>query len=204
MDASGIAAVAKGAGLTDPGNLATAVAIALAESGGNPQSHNARPPDNSYGLWQINMLGSMGPERRAKFGISSNDQLFDPATNARAMMMLSNNGTNFRPWTTFTSGAFLKHIQEARASVGVAPSTATVSPAGFTADTAALPGMDQLKAVGSGIAAVGAWVGNRHNWIRVGFVGLGIGLLFVGAAIIAEKPASEVLSTVGKMVPPVV
>lgn len=196
-----MAAVAKGAGLTDPGNLAIVVAIGLAESGGDPKSHNTRPPDNSYGYWQINMYGPLGPERRAKWGLSSNDQLFDPATNARAMMDLSNNGTNFHAWSTYNSGAFLAHMNEAKAVTGVAASTATATPAGFTADPAALPGEAELKAIGKGVSAVAAWVSNRRNWVRVGFVGLGIGLLFVSAAIISEKPLNTVLDTVGKAAP---
>src|SRR5215207_8357263 len=61
-----------------------ATAIALAESSGNPRAHNDTPAtgDDSYGLWQINMIGELGPERRQQFGISENEQLFDPATNA--------------------------------------------------------------------------------------------------------------------------
>src|SRR3982750_492240 len=60
-------------------------AIALAESNGNPTAHNAVPPDDSYGLWQINMRGKLGPARRQAFGIQSNTELFDPTKNARAM-----------------------------------------------------------------------------------------------------------------------
>jgi SLT domain-containing protein len=64
--------------------LETAMAIALAESGGHPRSHNtnAGTGDNSYGLFQINMINQLGPARRAQFGLSSNDELFDPLTNA--------------------------------------------------------------------------------------------------------------------------
>ena len=64
------------------------VAIAIKESAGIPTAHNAKPPDDSYGLWQINMLGALGPDRRAKLGIASNDALFDPAVNARAAYLL--------------------------------------------------------------------------------------------------------------------
>ena len=43
-------------------------AIALAESGGKSGAHNTTCPDNSYGLWQINMLDEpgymLGEERR--------------------------------------------------------------------------------------------------------------------------------------------
>lgn len=85
------------------------VGIAYAESGGDPSKHNAKPPDDSYGLWQINMLGSMGPDRRKKFGISSNEALYDPATNAKAAYIIyKEQGLN--AWTTYKSGAYLKHM----------------------------------------------------------------------------------------------
>lgn len=59
-------------------------AIALRESGGNINAHNTTPPDDSYGLWQINMLGSLGDRRLELFGLQDKTQLFDPETNARA------------------------------------------------------------------------------------------------------------------------
>lgn len=195
MDAAGIASVAKGAGLTDPEKLSIAVAIALAESGGNPQAHNSRPPDNSYGLWQINMLGALAAPRRKSFGITSNEQLYDPAINARAMMNISSNGSNFRPWTTFTSGAYIKHIQEARASTGVvASSGAVISQTGLEDF---IPGGSELKAVTGGIIALGSWIGNRHNWIRVGYVGLGVGMLYISAAVVSKKSVGEAVKMVG-------
>ena len=70
-------------------DLTTAVAIALAESAGNPKAHNAVPPDNSYGLWQINMIGALGPDRRHEFHLHSNSELFDPKTNAAAAFDIS-------------------------------------------------------------------------------------------------------------------
>lgn len=91
----------------------TATAVALAESGGNTDAHNTTPPDDSYGLWQINMLGSLGPARMKQFGISSPSQLFDPKTNAKAAFIIYKNaGYRFSPWTTFTSGAYKSHLAE--------------------------------------------------------------------------------------------
>ncbi|GAB3009628.1 transglycosylase SLT domain-containing protein [Saccharothrix stipae] len=98
-------------------DLTIAVAVALAESGGDPRAHNATPPDNSYGLWQINMLGSMGPARRREFGLESNRELFDPAENARAANKISGDGRSWTPWTTYTSGAYKRHLDEARRGV---------------------------------------------------------------------------------------
>ncbi|ACK51993.1 Lytic transglycosylase catalytic [Methylocella silvestris BL2] len=110
----------KKAGGTDD-EARTLAAISAAESGGNPGAHNIRGRDNSYGLWQINMLGGMGPERRAKFGLSSNEDLFDPATNARVALQMHRNAGGFRDWTTFTSGAYRKFL--GREKIGAAAPT---------------------------------------------------------------------------------
>jgi hypothetical protein len=76
--------------------LTTAVAVALAESGGN--GHNGTPPDNSYGLWQVNMIGSMGPARQEQFHLDSNTELFGSDENAKAAYPISNHGKSFKPW----------------------------------------------------------------------------------------------------------
>lgn len=80
--------------------LRTAWAIAMRESGGNPQAFNGNRStgDQSYGLFQINMLGNMGPGRRAEYGLQNNNQLFDPATNAKVAYRMSKGGTDFGAW----------------------------------------------------------------------------------------------------------
>lgn len=99
---------------------ATAIAVAMAESGGNPRAHNpnAGTGDNSYGLWQINMLGGMGPERRKQYGLSANEALFDPQTNARVAYQMSGGGQNWRAWTTYTSGKYKQYLGAARKAIG--------------------------------------------------------------------------------------
>jgi PAB1-binding protein PBP1 len=84
------------------------VAIALAESSGFAGAHNETYPDNSYGLWQINMLDEpgyqLGEERRARYGLTSNDQLKDPLTNAKAALdVYKREGLN--AWSVHSSGA---------------------------------------------------------------------------------------------------
>jgi len=98
-------------------DLTTAVAVAMAESGGNPHAHNPVPPDNSYGLWQINMIGGLGPDRRHQFHLDSNSELYDPETNAKAAFAISGKGDSFQPWTTYTSGAYKKYLDDARKGV---------------------------------------------------------------------------------------
>jgi hypothetical protein len=99
--------------------LKMAYAIAMAESSGNARAHNpnAGTGDNSYGLFQINMLGGMGPERRRRYGLKSNEALFDPLTNARVAFKMSNGGRNWGPWSTYGSGAYKKFYGGSGATV---------------------------------------------------------------------------------------
>lgn len=122
LSAEQIANYAYKAGFRGHG-LSTAVAVALAESAGNTKAHNAVPPDNSYGLWQINMLGALGPERRHQYHLKSNDELFDPATNARVANSISSDGHDFGPWSTYTNGAYKKYLHKARVAAHHATAT---------------------------------------------------------------------------------
>jgi len=92
----------KKVGATDEEAIRLA-AIATYESSGRAKAHNpnASTGDNSYGLWQVNMLGKMGEERRSRYNLSSNEDLFDPVTNAQvALAILRSSG--WGAWTTNT------------------------------------------------------------------------------------------------------
>jgi len=80
------------------------VAIANAESSLIPDNRNFKGPDLSYGVWQINMKGDMGPERRALFGIESNEQLYDPLTNAKAAKAIYDQ-QGLGAWSVHRTGA---------------------------------------------------------------------------------------------------
>jgi cell wall-associated NlpC family hydrolase len=96
-----------------PDEAAFLAAVAGPEStvNGTPyttDAHNDKAPDNSYGLLQINMLGRMGEERAKEYGLSSYDDLYDPATNIRAgLSILRSQGKS--AWSTYTSGAYKKY-----------------------------------------------------------------------------------------------
>lgn len=81
-------------------NLVKAVAISQRESHWNTGSYNpdASTGDLSFGLMQINMLGYLGEARRKEYGLSKNEDLYDPATNMRSAYILSGSGTNFYHW----------------------------------------------------------------------------------------------------------
>jgi hypothetical protein len=104
---SELLSLAQNAGFQSPNDI-TAAAIALAESGGDPNAYNletaagAAPGQGSYGLWQI--YRTAHPE----FAI---ENLNDPKTNASAAFTTYQEaGGSFRPWTTFKNGVYLAHV----------------------------------------------------------------------------------------------
>ncbi|HUQ59133.1 transglycosylase SLT domain-containing protein [Lentzea sp.] len=159
-----IARHARAAGFDGQG-LTIAVAVALAESGGDPRAHNSKPPDDSYGLWQINMLGAMGPERRGRYGLDSNRELFDPRVNAKVANSLSGDGKSWTPWSTYTSGAYRKYLdvarRAARGTTGSAPPRRGGESGrdGFAVSPGAL---DRYVRQGRDIADDLASIGSRH------------------------------------------
>lgn len=86
------------AGFKGPG-LASAWAIAMRESGGNPQAFNGNTNtgDRSWGLFQINTLGPL-QARVKQLGLNSEHDLLDPATNAKAAFVMSKGGRDFGAW----------------------------------------------------------------------------------------------------------
>lgn len=81
-------------------SLKLAWGIVMRESRGGPTAHNgnSNTGDNSYGLFQINMIGGLGADRREKFGLKTNEELFDPVTNARIAFHMSGGGEDFGAW----------------------------------------------------------------------------------------------------------
>jgi hypothetical protein len=80
--------------------LRIAWAIAKKESNGRPLAFNGNPRtgDSSYGVYQINMIGDLGPERRIKFSLDSNSDLFNPVINAQIAYHMSGGGEDFSAW----------------------------------------------------------------------------------------------------------
>lgn len=104
--------------------LVTAVAVALAESGGNPHArcNNYRTPSGRVTcgplgpqtisrdacLWQIN-------DRAHPWSRAGN--IDDPLTCARAALRISNHGRSWHPWSTYVNGSWLRHVPAARRAV---------------------------------------------------------------------------------------
>jgi len=90
-------------------------AIAMAESGGRTNAHNPNRStgDNSYGLWQINMIDNLGQERRRQFGLKRDEDLWDPATNVRAAKQV-HASQGLGAWTVYKTGAYRQYLPETK------------------------------------------------------------------------------------------
>lgn len=87
--------------------LKKAWSIAKRESNGRPLAYNGNKNtgDSSYGLFQINMIGNLGPTRLEKFDLQSNKELFDPVTNAEITYHMTNGGIDWSAWKGMTPRA---------------------------------------------------------------------------------------------------
>ena len=87
--------------------LKKAWSIAKRESNGRPLAYNGdrKTGDNSYGLFQINMIGNLGPTRLEKFDLQSNKELFDPGTNAEITYYMTDGGSDWSAWKGMTPRA---------------------------------------------------------------------------------------------------
>jgi lysozyme-like protein len=92
----------------------TAAAIAVAESGGDPDAYNkesqavgyhgrtdAEDGKGSYGLWQIYLF--LHPE-------FAGQDLTDPETNANAAYRVFSDAKGFHPWSTFKDGTYQQYM----------------------------------------------------------------------------------------------
>jgi hypothetical protein len=112
-----VARLASSAGVTRQ-MLPTAVAVAMAESRLDPAAvGDTRLVDAkwgpSLGLWQIRSLKAERGTGRTRDA----DRLTNPEFNARSMFQISTSGTNWAPWSTYTSGAYREHLAAAEKAV---------------------------------------------------------------------------------------
>jgi hypothetical protein len=87
--------------------LKMAWGIAKAESNGRPMAYNGNrnTGDSSYGIFQINMLGNLGDDRKEKFDLRSNVLLFDPVINAEITYYMTRGGVDWSSWPNSISKA---------------------------------------------------------------------------------------------------
>ena len=88
--------------------LRSACAVAKAESNGRPHAFNgnSKTGDSSYGVFQINMIGNLGPDLREKFELDSNAELFNPVTNAQIAHFMTKGGKDWSSWSSVNGARY--------------------------------------------------------------------------------------------------
>lgn len=111
----------------DISTVPTIAAIGMAESGGDDQAVNPNDPNGgSFGVLQIN-----GIHPGAK------DTLGNAALAFKMAFEISKNGSNFSPWSTYTSGRYLKFLPSAPTASLPQTTQSTVSTMNPAANAAA-------------------------------------------------------------------
>lgn len=176
-------------------DLTTAVAVALAESGGNAASHTVDSDDDSYGLWQINMKGSLGPSRLKQFNLKNANELLDPNVNAKAAhIVFVEHG--WKAWGAYTNGSYKKFVTQAASAKAVnnANRTPEQEAAAMAAsrNDATPDGLD----IGSSLNAIGDTLFKGAS----GIAGIVVGVVLIVLAVVIllrnQIPAKKILKAV--------
>lgn len=180
LSSSQLTSIAQSAGFTGAG-LATIVAIALAESGGNPAIRGGQDP-RDRGVLQINSYWH--PE-------VSDACAFDPACAFKAAFGISSNGTNFSQWTTFQNGAYKSHLSSAQQATSVTSS----------ATSQAASGVNPVQAITDffgGLSPALPWLSNP---VRIIKFAAGLLLIVIALYLLVVPEAAQKVGTVVKKHP---
>lgn len=202
-----------------PAEIATAVAVALAESGGDPAATNHNTNGSyDYGLFQINTVHG---------ALLTQGDKFNPLDNAKmALTVWSGAGNKWTPWSVYKSGVYRAQLLKGTAGAAKPEmpqgnwQPPLVSPDGEpipydpNAGGAAIPG--QGGPIDQAVGALGSIVDTLTNlsttltttittllsggfWLRIGaFV---VGALLVGISLLKLSGAEQAIATVAKVVP---
>jgi hypothetical protein len=166
---------------------AIAVAIAMAESGGNPAAtHRNTNGSTDYGLWQINSIHA---------DILRTGSWSNPTDNARmARKVYENAGRKFTPWVTYTNGRYLAFLSVARstalnegtgssalgvpASSGGGTGTRNAQPTGLPVPSPIAPLV--------GLVDLAKFLTSPATWLRAGMLLAGVVLLWWGLRAMSQ------------------
>lgn len=199
-----IGAYAWAAGLRRPDKLATAIAVSIAESGGDPSKVGDLSLQDakwgpSIGLWQIRSLKA----ENGKGTVRDGSKLKDPLFNAKSMVSISGSGSNWDAWSVTHpiddpagyaryTAAKLRAAQAAQAVVLTGGAIAGVEAVGDGVE-AVKDGLDSIQQVGEAIkdaalvpVAFLKWGTDTGTVKRFAFGSIGLTLLVIGATIFAR------------------
>jgi hypothetical protein len=169
-------------GMLSDGTLIRALAVAYAESGLDKDVVN---PIGATGLFQINV-----PAHIKEHPDWTTQNMKDPQRNIGAAITLSNNWTNWKPWSAFTNNSYMLFVPQATTDVA-AWHKKIRQPQGAA------------KIVNDTVQAAGGWqdvvssLGQASTWQRVAYGVVGIGLIFVAISQISAVQSAA--KTAGKV-----
>lgn len=94
--------------------LKKAWAVSKTESNGRPLAHNGnrKTGDNSYGIFQVNMIDNLGVERRDQYGLTSNSNLYNPILNAEIVYSMTKQGKDWSSWPSYGTVRYKEFTEE--------------------------------------------------------------------------------------------
>jgi len=143
----------------------------------------------------------MGPARRKEFGISSNEELYNPVTNAMAAKKIASS-QGLKAWSTYTNGAYLKHMGKA-----VKKEANSLEEVQTAAWMPSLPGIpdpgdesfgdllmpdgtleiaEGVYSVAESIQKAALWIVKPKNWVRIAYV--------VGGGVVVSAALMSIIS----------
>lgn len=165
----------------------TAAAVALAESGGDPNAigHNATSQD--FGLWQINDRAH--PELFTKYTWNS------PTDNSKmAYIAYHERGNTFAAWSAYNNGRYKAFLGQVGGVASATPTPGTATPAPASADA--------VKAQLAPLTNLATALTNPGMWARIFYFIGGTFLLFLGLHGLLKHSATynKLVSTARKSV----
>lgn len=145
-----------------PGEIATAVAIALAESSGRTDATNNNSNGTTdRGVWQINSIHS-----------EATGDMFNPTDNARAAKMIwAAAGNKWQPWSTHNNGLYLRFMVRGNKAAGNPNGAGAPPSSGPPLPSIDFGGMTDLF---KKMVTVGFWIRAGAFFLGITLVGMGM------------------------------
>lgn len=191
-----IAIAANAAGFPQ-NQLNVAVAVALAESGGNENAtHRNTDGSTDYGLWQINSVHT----NDLKLG-----NWRSPTDNAKmAKRIFDRAGGKWTDWSAYNNGSYKQYINRGTLAV-LTLFPGSLVPGLVPGGPVLPPGTPDVENGLDDLVKLAKFISDKNNWRRIGYVVLGV--VLVGIAWYAILSSSKVVQStvdVGKKVKGVV
>lgn len=173
-----------------PETISLGIAIAMAESGGDPTIKGG-PNSNGtydYGLFQINEIHNPMAENWA-----------DPVVNARmALKIYRDAGNKWIPWSTYKNRAHQKFVGEASRTAGDMNRAGEFGEAWKNAPAANTDLISALASADNPAFQLAAALVNPNLWRSVLVVLIAVVMIITGIVVVLRRPIGDAVSIASK------